>query len=154
MKKTTLLLASILISTIGFSQNKQGGNDPIPGIDIIIKRDPGSQPIKNTENNSLIDEVNKLELEYLNLKAKEVQYGFGNQDLTKLKTKDEVFKEYIAYLKKKIAEETPKVTKAISYGSTRSNKQTIKENIDTTQNRKIEKVNMNINTSRSNKKSQ
>ncbi|QCO55345.1 hypothetical protein EOK75_05880 [Pseudorhodobacter turbinis] len=23
-----------------------GGNDPIPGIDIIIKKDPGSQPIK------------------------------------------------------------------------------------------------------------
>jgi hypothetical protein len=154
MKKVTLLFALLFISTIGFSQNKIGGNDPIAGIDIILKKDPSSKPIINTENNPLIDEVNKLELEYLNLKAKEVQYGFGNQDLSKLKTKDEVFKEYITYLKKKIAEEKPKVTKAISYGSTRSNKQTIKENIDTTQNRKIEKANMNINTSRSNKKTQ
>jgi len=109
MKKATLLLALILISAIGFSQNKIGGNDPIEGIDIIIKKNPGSKPIINTENNPLIDEVNKLELEYLNLKAKEVQYGFGNQDFTKLKTKDEVFKEYIAYLQNKIAEEKPKV---------------------------------------------
>jgi hypothetical protein len=58
----------------------------------------------------------------LNLKAKEAQYGFGNQDLTKLKTKDEVFKEYIAYLKKKIATEKPKATKANTYGQTRSNR--------------------------------
>ena len=105
MRNATLLLALILISTTGFSQNKIGGNDPIGGIDIIIKKNPGSQPIINTGNNPLIDEINKLELEYLNLKAKEVQYNFGAQDLSKLKTRDEVFKEYISYLKKVLKSE-------------------------------------------------
>ena len=109
MKKATLLLALLLISTIGFSQNKIGGNDPISGIDIIIKENPASRPIINTGNDPLIDEMNRLEYDYLNLKAKEVQNGFANQDLTKLKTKDETFKEYIAYLKKKIAVEKPKI---------------------------------------------
>lgn len=105
MKQTTLLVALILIATIGFSQNKIGGNDPIGGIDIIILKDPSSQPIVNKENNPLIEEVNKLELEYLNLKAKEVHYGFANQDLSKVKTKDDVFKEYIAYLQKVLKSE-------------------------------------------------
>jgi len=130
MKKATLLLALILISTIGFSQNKIGGDDPIPGIDIIIKKNPGSKPITNPENNPLIDEVNKLELEYLNLKAKEVQYEFGNQDFSKLKTKDEVFKEYITYLQNKIAEEKPKVASASIRASEKlklKNKATLKK---------------------------
>jgi hypothetical protein len=122
MKKGILLLVLLFITTLGFSQNKIGGNDPIPGIDIIIKKNPGSQPLPNPGNDLLIDQMNKLEFEYLNLKAKEVQYGFGNQDLSKLKTKDEVFKEYIAYLKKKISEEKSKVVKANTYGETRSNR--------------------------------
>ena len=65
MKKATVLLALILISTIGFSQNKIGGNDPIPGIDIIIKKNPGSKPIVNTENNPLITQANDLKEIYL-----------------------------------------------------------------------------------------
>ena len=98
MKKATLLLTLILISTIGFSQNKIGGNDPIEGIDIIIRNNPASRPIPNPENDPLIDQINKLELEYLNLKAIEIQNSFANQDLSKLKTKEEVFKAYIKYL--------------------------------------------------------
>lgn len=62
MKKRTLLLVLLFISTLGFSQNKQGGNDPMPGIDIIIKRDPGSQSIQNPNKDALIDQINKLEL--------------------------------------------------------------------------------------------
>ena len=112
MKKGILLLVLLFITTLGFSQNKIGGDDPIPGIDIIIKKNPASKPLPNPENDPLIDQMNKLEFEYLNLKAKEVQYGFANQDLSKLKTKDEVFKEYIAYLKKKIATEKPKIEKS------------------------------------------
>ncbi|AUC85413.1 hypothetical protein CW731_08980 [Polaribacter sp. ALD11] len=102
MKKIILLLAPILISTLGFSQNKIGGNDPITGIDIIIKEDPGSQRTVNAENNPLITEINKLEFEYLNMKAREIQYGFANQDVSKLKTKNEVLKAYIAYIQKAI----------------------------------------------------
>ncbi|MCH3884902.1 hypothetical protein [Tenacibaculum aquimarinum] len=50
--------------------------------------------------------MNKLEFEYLNLKANEIQNSFAKQDLSKLKTKEEVYKAYIAYLKKKITKET------------------------------------------------
>jgi hypothetical protein len=40
--RVTLLL---FMSTLGFSQNKIGGSDPISGIDIIIKTNPGSKRI-------------------------------------------------------------------------------------------------------------
>ncbi|MCH3884903.1 hypothetical protein [Tenacibaculum aquimarinum] len=40
MKKGILLLVLLFITTLGFSQNKIGGDDPIPGIDIIIKKTP------------------------------------------------------------------------------------------------------------------
>ena len=111
MKKATLLLVLLFITTLGFSQNKIGGDDPIPGIDIIIKKDPGSQPLPNPGNDPLIEQMNKLEFEYLNLKASQIQNEFANKDLTKLKTKEEIYKAYIAYLKKKITEEKPKMTK-------------------------------------------
>lgn len=65
MKKSTLLLVLFFISTLGFSQNKQGGDDPIPGIDIIIKKDLSSQLLPNPGNDPLIDQMNKLEFEYL-----------------------------------------------------------------------------------------
>ena len=85
MKNVTLLLALLLISTIGFSQNKIGGDDPIEGIDIIIKDIPRSKPIVNTEKNPLIDRINKLEEIYLEkisenwLKNKEtLKKGTGN----------------------------------------------------------------------------
>ena len=85
MKNVTLLLALLLISTIGFSQNKIGGDDPIEGIDIIIKDIPRSKPIVNTEKNPLIDRINKLEEIYLEkisdnrLKNKEtLEKGTGN----------------------------------------------------------------------------
>ena len=44
-------LASSLAIAVALSASAfaQGGNDPISGIDIIIKRDPGSQPIKPGE---------------------------------------------------------------------------------------------------------
>jgi len=40
---TWFLLQIFAISTV----YAQGGNDPIPGIDIIIKRDPTSKPIRD-----------------------------------------------------------------------------------------------------------
>ena len=128
MKKATLLLVLLFISTLGFSQTN---DDPIHGIDAILKRgvqdnnsqkkqgDPNANKydlvtdlyqIINTENNPLIDQINKLELEYLNLKAKQVQYGFANQNLSELKTKDEVFEAYVAYLKKEISGTKPGYT--------------------------------------------
>ena len=100
MKKATLLLTLILISTIGFSQNKIGGNPPIEGIDIIIRKNPASKPLPNPGNAPLIDQINKLEFEYLNLKAIEIQNNFAKQDLSKLKTKEDVYKAYINYLSK------------------------------------------------------
>ena len=153
MKKATLLLVLLFITTLGFSQNKIGGNDPIDGIDIIIKEDPGSRPLPNPGNDPLIEQMNKLEFEYLNLKASQVQNEFANKDLTKLKTKEEIYKAYIAYLKKKITEEKPKLAKAISYGSTRSNKRETILNTDKKPTLK-KAVKANINTSRSNKKEQ
>ena len=95
MIKVILVLGVVLISSFGFSQNKIGGNDPIKGIDIIIKKDPGSQPISNTENNPLIDQINKLESEYLNLKAKEAHNNFAKKDLSKLKTQKTKFLKHI-----------------------------------------------------------
>ncbi len=133
MKKGILLLVLLFITTLGFSQNKIGGNDPIPGIDIIIKKNPGSKPLPNPGNDPLIDQMNKLEFEYLNLKASQVQNEFANKDLTKLKTKEEIYKAYIAYLKKKITEEKPRMTKANTYGQTRSNRSSgggLKEKVD------------------------
>ena len=136
MNKSILLLVLLFISTIGFSQINV---DSIPGIDTILKRavqdnnsqkklsdlnarefDLGAdyQQIKNTENNPLIDEINTLELEYLNLIAKQVQYGFADQNLSELKTKDEVFKAYVAYLKEKISVEKPKTQKVRGNGYT------------------------------------
>lgn len=94
MKKNTLLLALLIISSFGFSQDKSNIDDA------FLRRFPSiSQPLSNLENINLIDKTNKLECEYLNLKAKEVQYEFVNQDLIKLKTEEEVFKAYINYLK-------------------------------------------------------
>lgn len=136
MKKAILLLVLLFISTIGFSQINV---DSIPGIDTILKRDVQDnnsqkklsdlnarefdlgadyQQIKNTENNPLIDEINTIELEYLNLIAKQVQYGFADQNLSELKTKDEVFKAYVAYLKEKISVEKPKTQKVRGNGYT------------------------------------
>jgi type III secretory pathway component EscR len=102
MKNVTLLLTLFLISAFGFTQTKQSIDDPNSGIDIIVKRNLANQPIKNPKNNPLIDQINKLESEYLNLKAKEVQQKFSKQDFSNLKTRDEVLKVYIKYLEKNI----------------------------------------------------
>ncbi|TYC07974.1 hypothetical protein ES677_14695 [Bizionia gelidisalsuginis] len=108
-----------------------------------LKEFPESnRPLRKTGKDSLIDQVNNSEFEYLNLKANDIQNSFAKQDLSKLKTKEEIYKAYSAYLKKKIKEEKTKIKKAIYYGSARSNKQTIKAN------------DQNINTSRPNKKEQ
>ncbi len=45
LAKSALLAASYAL-TIGGAVQAEGGNDPISGIDIIIKKDPGSKPIK------------------------------------------------------------------------------------------------------------
>ena len=42
--KLSLLSLTLAIPSLAFAA---GGNDPITGIDIIIKKDPGSQPIAN-----------------------------------------------------------------------------------------------------------
>lgn len=42
---SSISLAAIT-TALSISAFAQGGNDPIPGVDIIIKRDPSSQPIK------------------------------------------------------------------------------------------------------------
>tara|TARA_B110000305_G_scaffold51973_1_gene56819 strand:+ start:334 stop:606 length:273 start_codon:yes stop_codon:yes gene_type:complete len=85
--RVTLLL---FMSTLGFSQKKMGGNVPtseneiklidsnfmLANIQLKLKtinnRENSSDSIKNTKNNPLIDQINKLELKYLNLKAKEL----------------------------------------------------------------------------------
>lgn len=77
----------------------------------LFSLNPFPRP-KPNHSNPLIDEINKLENEYLNLKAKKVHAEFTNKDLTKLKTQDEVFQQYIAHLKKKIAEEAQNATNA------------------------------------------
>jgi hypothetical protein len=43
---TAALTATTLMMSLASPIWAQGGNDPIEGIDIIIKKDPGSQPIK------------------------------------------------------------------------------------------------------------
>ncbi len=108
MKKIIFLFAFTLFSTTAFSQ--LDGSGPNSAIN-IIKVDPGSKPITNTNNNPLIDEINRLTLEYLNLKAEEVQYGFTTQDSSKLETKDDVFREYIIYLKKKVESDKSQMMK-------------------------------------------
>lgn len=46
-KVTALILTATLTTTLGLPPAFAiGGNDPIPGIDIIIKKDPGSKPIQ------------------------------------------------------------------------------------------------------------
>ena len=108
MKKIIFLFALTLFSTTAFSQlDGSGINSAID----IIKVDPGSKPIINTNNNPLIDEINRLTLEYLNLKAEEVQYGFTTQDSSKLETKDDVFREYIIYLKNKMESDKSQIMK-------------------------------------------
>ena len=120
MKKETLLIILFLITTLGFSQNKINDHHPTKGIDIIIKKESGSQPIINTENDPLIDKINKLESQYLNLKTKEIQQGFlkkcdindynfyrieGHQGVIN-KKKNDVFTEYLKYVN---ARKTPGV---------------------------------------------
>lgn len=66
--KNLLLLSSLFIFSIAYAQdyqNKQGGNDPIEGIDIIIKKKYASWPIKNPNNNPQIHQINELEEQYL-----------------------------------------------------------------------------------------
>lgn len=94
--------------------------------------------------------MNILEFEYLNLKANQVQNEFANNDLTKLKTKEEIYKAYIAYLKKKIIEEKSKLTKTISYDLATCNR---KEIINTEKNPTLKKaVKANVNISSLNQK--
>lgn len=153
MKKETLLVVLLFISTLGFSQTDA---DPIPGIDTILKRDgqdnnsqkkqgdPNAHKyhfdtdlyqIMNPENDPLIDQINKLEFEYLSLKAKQVHYGFANQDLMELKTKEEVFKAYVAYLENKISEEKSILQKEGGGYTTRKRVVVLKSNA-----KKIEKI--------------
>ena len=64
----TIALPSLALSSLALAA---GGNDPITGIDIIIKEDPGSQPIANIPfTDSEISQYNELRendrLAYLN----------------------------------------------------------------------------------------
>ncbi|WP_189663100.1 hypothetical protein [Polaribacter sp. IC073] len=54
----------------------------------------------NSEKNPLSTRINKLEFEYLNIKAREIQYDFANQDVSKLKTRNEVSKTDTTYIQK------------------------------------------------------
>jgi hypothetical protein len=50
-KRTFLSHATALFVSASFAVGPalaQGGDDPIPGIDIIVKKDPGSQPVMDT----------------------------------------------------------------------------------------------------------
>lgn len=48
----SIAVPSLLTGTLtGINLNKQGGDDPIPGIDVILKRDPSSQPVISTQTN-------------------------------------------------------------------------------------------------------
>ncbi len=71
--KLSLLSLTIALPSLAFSSLAlaAGGNDPITGIDIIIKEDPGSQPIANIPfTDSEISQYNELRendrLAYLN----------------------------------------------------------------------------------------
>ncbi|MCL5246688.1 hypothetical protein M4I21_12760 [Cellulophaga sp. 20_2_10] len=108
MKKATLLLALLFITNFGFSQNK----DKIGQELLDVPMGEMTRNIKNPEKNPLIDQISELEFEYLDLKANEIQNSFAKQDLSKMKTKEEVYKAYIAYLKKKITEVKPVMQKA------------------------------------------
>ncbi len=56
--KLSLLSLTLAVPTLSLAA---GGNDPIIGIDIIIKKNPGSQPIANIPfTNSEIDQYNEL----------------------------------------------------------------------------------------------
>ena len=118
MKKGTLLLVLLFLSTLGFSQNKAIADAQMAldsnSIDTIVK-DRENKPIPNPGNDPLIDQINKLEIEYLKLKASyrhrgmlptgETASSLSRPDTT---SKNEVFKAYIKYLKKKIKEEKHK----------------------------------------------
>ncbi|HHB81230.1 MAG TPA: hypothetical protein ENK83_05730 [Aliiroseovarius sp.] len=43
--KRTFIAATLALTLTPLAALAQGGNDPMPGIDIIIKEDPGSRPI-------------------------------------------------------------------------------------------------------------
>ena len=58
------------------SQNKIGVDGFIVSIDIIVKKNPSRAPIINKEISPLINEINKLESEYFNLKAIALHNGF------------------------------------------------------------------------------
>ncbi len=56
--KLSLLSLTLALPSLAFAA---GGNDPIKGIDIIIKEDPGSQPIANIPfTDSEISQYNEL----------------------------------------------------------------------------------------------
>lgn len=116
MKKATVLLALLFISTFGFSQNKISEYDAVSGFNLIVKQDLGSQPIINVDNDPLIDEINKIKTEYLNLKIREIHNGFAKEDLSSLKTKDQVLKAYSAYFKKVMKSDEILMTKTYGNG--------------------------------------
>ena len=121
MKKEAFLLVFILISTLVFSQKKEN----IDGIEIVKHKNTTTlkgvgdrfnghsfiSTIRNNKNNPLINQIDKLELEYLNLKAKQIRNSFknefyrieGHQGKTS-KSKDDVFEAYINYLAIEIKE--------------------------------------------------
>ncbi len=64
--------------------------------------DSKSKDKKKVHNGWTVSSRPEKHLNYRNIKAAEVQQQFTKQDLSKLKNKDDVFKAYILYLKKKL----------------------------------------------------
>jgi hypothetical protein len=68
-------------------------------ITVITDRESYEKPIENPHNFELINTINELESELKPENRKELVQGFKKTDFSKLKNREEVFKEYIKYIK-------------------------------------------------------
>jgi|GEM_PF-2758905 len=104
MKHTALLLPLLLMSASGFGhidQAKKVAIKSAPGTDIIVcPADTQSCQgfRKNPDKNPLIAEINKLELDYLNLKSLEIQNSFAAKPRAKIESQGGVFQAYLKHL--------------------------------------------------------
>lgn len=104
MKKIAFLLPLLLVSASGFGHDHQAKKVAIkaaPGIDVIMC--PADIPTcqgfrKNPENNPLIAKINKLEIDYLNLKSLEIQKSFAAKNRQKTKSQGGIFQAYLKHL--------------------------------------------------------
>ena len=105
-KAITILLVILFISTISFSQEKRG--NPRIGQELldVPMGDMISEMVIKPE---VSKEINELELKFMNLKLAQFQQQFAKQDVSSLKTDEEIYNEYVTYLENKIAEEKDKL---------------------------------------------